>query len=167
VVVISSIDDRRKGLALGAHAYGVKPIDAGWLLRTLDAVTRRGRSVRVLTVEDEEATRFIIRQMLSDRHHEVIEAATGGDGLTRAKDLSPDVILLDLRLTDMTGFDVFERLRCDPSTSQVPVVVITSRRLTDDDRRRLAGAETVISKSALTRDMLRTAIARAVDEKIA
>ncbi|HZT77015.1 MAG TPA: ATP-binding protein [Vicinamibacterales bacterium] len=167
VLVVTSIDDRRKGLALGAQAYGVKPIDTRWLLKTLDAVTAKRRSVRVLTVDDEEATRFIIRQMLNDREHEVIEAATGGDGLTRAKDQSPDVILLDLRLTDMTGFDVFERLRRDPSTSAVPVVVITSQRLTDDDRRRLSAATSVLSKSALTRESLRTAIAHAVAEKIA
>ena len=167
VVVVTTIDDRRKGLALGAHAYGVKPVDRRWLLRTLDTVTTKQRSVRVLTVEDEEATRFIIRQMLNDREHEVIEAATGGDGLTRAREHMPDVILLDLRLTDMTGFDVFDRLRSDPSTSRVPVVVITSQRLTGDDRQRLSSANGVLSKSTLTRDSLRTAIARAVDEKIA
>jgi signal transduction histidine kinase/CheY-like chemotaxis protein len=167
VIVLTTIDDRRKGLALGAHAYAVKPIDPRWLRRTLDRVTSQRRAVRVLAVEDEEATRFIIRQMLNDREHEVIEAATGGDGLSRAKDQSPDVILLDLRLGDMTGFDVFERLQGDPSTSAVPVVVITSQRLNDDDRRRLSAAESVLSKATLTRDSLRSAIARAMDEKIA
>jgi signal transduction histidine kinase/response regulator RpfG family c-di-GMP phosphodiesterase len=167
VVVLTTIDDRRKGLALGAHAYGVKPIDARWLRRTLDRVTEQRRALRVLAVEDEEATRFIIRQMLNDRDHEVIEAATGGDGLSRAKDQSPDVILLDLRLTDMTGFDVLTRLRDDPSTAAVPVVIITSQRLDDEDRRRLVAAETVLSKATLTRDSLRSAIARAVDETIA
>jgi CheY-like chemotaxis protein len=105
--------------------------------------------------------------MLNDREHEVIEAETGGDGLSRAKDQSPDVILLDLRLTDMTGFDVFDRLQGDPVTASVPVVVITSQRLTDDDRRRLAHANSVLSKATLTRDSLRMAIAHAVDEKIA
>ena len=167
VIVVTTIDDRRKGLALGAHAYRVKPIDSRWLLRTLDMLTLKRRSVRVLTVEDEEATRFIIRQMLNDREHEVIEAETGGDGLSRAKDQSPDVILLDLRLTDMTGFDVFDRLQGDPMTASVPVVVITSQRLSDDDRRRLAHADSVLSKATLTRDSLRMAIAHAVHEKIA
>jgi signal transduction histidine kinase/CheY-like chemotaxis protein len=167
VIVLTTIDDRRKGLALGAQAYGVKPIDARWLRRTLDRVTEQRRALRVLAVEDEEATRFIIRQMLNDRDHEVIEAATGGDGLNRAKDQSPDVILLDLRLTDMTGFDVLDRLRDDPSTAAVPVVVITSQRLDDDDQRRLVTAETVLSKATLTRDSLRSAIARAVDETLA
>ena len=167
VVVVTTIDDRRKGLALGAHAYGLKPIDRRWLLRTLDTVTTKPRSVRVLTVDDEEATRFIIRQMLNDREHEVIEAATGGDGLRRAREQSPDVILLDLLLTDMTGFDVFDRLRDDPSTARVPVVVITSQRLSDVDHQRLSSANGVLSKSTLTRESLRMAIARAVDEKTA
>jgi len=163
VVVLTTIDDRRKGIALGAHAYGVKPIDPRWLVRTLDTLTARRRALRVLTVDDEEATRFIIRQMLNDREHEVIEATTGGDGLSRAKDQSPDVILLDLRLTDMTGFDVVERLREDPSTAAVPVVVITSQRLDAEDRRRLSVADSVLSKATLTRDALRSAIARAVE----
>ena len=167
VIVLTTIDDRRKGLALGADAYSVKPVDARWLLRTLDTLTAKRRSVRVLTVEDEEATRFIIRQMLNDREHEVIEAATGGDGLSRAKDQSPDVILLDLRLTDMAGFDVFDRLRGDPTTSRVPVVVITSQRLTDDDLKRLSAADSVLSKAALTRESLRTAIAHALDQTTA
>jgi CheY-like chemotaxis protein len=121
----------------------------------------------VLAVDDEEASRFIIRQMLNDRDHEVIEAATGGDGLSRAHERTPDIILLDLRLTDMTGFDVFDRLRQDPATASVPVVIITSQRLTDDDRRRLSSADIVLSKSTLTRDRLRMAIAEALERRIA
>jgi len=166
VIVVTTIDDRRKGFALGADAYGVKPVDGKWLVRTLDRVTTQRRSVRVLTVDDEEASRFIIRQMLDDREHEVIEAASGGDGLNRARDQSPDVILLDLRLTDMTGFDVFDRLRGDPSTAAVPIVVVTSQRLTAAERERLAPVN-VLSKSTLTRDALKTAIAEALQRGIA
>jgi signal transduction histidine kinase/CheY-like chemotaxis protein len=162
VIVVSTVDDQRKGYALGADAYFVKPFDAAGFVRTLDRLVDAREPVRVLAVDDEEASRFIIRQMLNDREHEVVEAASGVDGLARAHETPPDVILLDLRLTDMTGFDLFERFRQDPATARVPVVVVTSQRLSDDEQRRLSEAKAVLSKAALTRTALRSAIASAV-----
>jgi signal transduction histidine kinase/DNA-binding response OmpR family regulator len=162
VIVVSTVDDQRKGFALGADAYCVKPIDPVGFVRTLDRLVVARESVRVLTVDDEEASRFIIRQLLNDQDHELIEASSGLDGLAKAHASPPDVILLDLRLTDMTGFDVFARLRQDPATAGVPVVVVTSQRLSADDKERLATAQAVLSKSALTRNLLRSTIASAV-----
>jgi signal transduction histidine kinase/CheY-like chemotaxis protein len=162
VIVVSTVDDQRKGYALGADAYCVKPVDPAGLVRTLDRLVVTGEAVRVLTVDDEEASRFIIRQLLNDREHELVEASSGLDGLAKAHAAPPDVILLDLRLTDMTGFDVFARLRQDPATAGVPVVVVTSQRLSADDHERLASAQAVLSKSALTRNLLRSTIASAV-----
>jgi signal transduction histidine kinase/CheY-like chemotaxis protein len=162
VMVVSTIDDQRKGYALGADAYFVKPLDSAGFVRTLDRLIEAREPVRVLTVDDEEASRFIIRQMLNGREHEVVEAASGVDGLARAHEAPPDVILLDLRLTDMTGFDLLERFRQDPATARVPVVVVTSQRLSDDEHRRLSEATAVLSKAALTRNALRSAIASAV-----
>jgi signal transduction histidine kinase/CheY-like chemotaxis protein len=165
VIVTSGVDDERKGFALGADAYCVKPIDPVALTRILDQLVAARDTVRVLTVDDEEASRFIIRQLLNDRDYVIIEAATGRDALTKAREATPDVILLDLRLTDMNGFDVLERLRDDPATAAVPVVIVTARRLSEDDRRRLSAAQSVLSKSALTRSGLRSAIASAVTSK--
>jgi signal transduction histidine kinase/CheY-like chemotaxis protein len=162
VIVMSTVDDQRKGFALGADAYCVKPIEAAALVQTLDRLVAAREAVRVLTVDDEEAFRFVIRQLLNGREHELVEAASGIDGLAKAHEAPPDVILLDLCLTDMTGFDVFERLRHDPATARVPVVVVTSQRLTEDDQRRLSEAKAVLPKSTLTRAALRTAIANAV-----
>ena len=162
VMVVSTIDDQRKGYALGADAYLLKPLDSAGFVRTLDRLIEAREPLRVLTVDDEEASRFIIRQMLNGREHEVVEAASGVDGLAKAHEAPPDVILLDLRLTDMTGFDLFELLRQDPATARVPVVVVTSQRLSDDEHRRLAEAKAVLSKAALTRNALRSAIASAV-----
>jgi signal transduction histidine kinase/CheY-like chemotaxis protein len=162
LIIASTIDDRRKGLALGADAYCLKPIDPLILVRMLDELVGAPSAVRILTVDDEEASRFIIRQLLNGPGHQLMEAATGRDGLRKARAEMPDVILLDLRLTDMTGFEVFDRLRADPATAAVPVVVVTSQRLSEEDRARLSSAKTVLSKSSLTRDALRSAIATAV-----
>jgi signal transduction histidine kinase/CheY-like chemotaxis protein len=162
IVVVSTIDDQRKAFALGADAYIVKPADPAALTRTLDRLVATAEVVRVLTIDDEEAFRYIIRQLLNDPGHAVLEASTGADGLAAAHHHPPDVILLDLRLDDMSGFDVLERLQQDPVAAGVPVVIVTSQRVTDDDQRRLAAAQAVLSKSTLTRALLRAAIAAAL-----
>ena len=158
VIVASTIDDQQKGFALGASAYGVKPIGRSWLLTRLESLVPDPRIVRVLTVDDEETYRFIVREMLNDPTYEIAEADSGNDGLRLTHELPPDVILLDLRLTDMTGVQVCERLRQDPRTAKVPIIIVTSQLLSSDDNRRLGDVSAVLSKSTLTRDSLRSAI---------
>jgi signal transduction histidine kinase/DNA-binding response OmpR family regulator len=162
IVITSSIDDQPKGFALGADAYGVKPVDRKWLIDTLDRLVPKPASVRVLSVDDEETYRFIIREMLSDSGYEVVEAGSGMDGLRLTRDLEPDVILLDLRLTDMTGIELRERLRKQPKTEHVPTILVTSQALSADERERWGMVEPVLSKATLTREILRAAIRQAV-----
>jgi signal transduction histidine kinase/CheY-like chemotaxis protein len=157
VVVISTLDERRKGLALGADAYCVKPVDGRLILQTLDDLTHRDATVRVLSIDDEESARFIVRNLLSDGTHEVMEAASGKEGLQSARHLAPDIILLDVRLTDMSGVDVRQQLRRDPVTARVPVVMVTGQQLTAEELTVL-GDTAVLPKSALTRASLQNAI---------
>jgi signal transduction histidine kinase/CheY-like chemotaxis protein len=160
VIVVSTIDDRQKGFALGADAYAVKPIDRDWLLAKLDALTGES-AARILVIDDEEASRFILRGLLADGRHEIVEAPSGPDGLRLARDTSPDVILLDLHLDDTTGYAVSQSLRQDPATAAVPVVVVTAQRMSADDRLRLGERTPVVSKTGLTRESLRAAIRQA------
>ena len=167
VVIISTIADERKGFALGADAYFVKPVDPGLLVATLDRLVGGIHGpVRVLCIDDEDAARYIIRQLLSGREYDVIEAGSGKVGLHKARREAPDVILLDLRLTDTTGYDVLDRLRAHPATANIPVIVVTSQRLRDEDRLRLTSA-TILPKSSLTREALQAAIAHVVGLKTA
>jgi CheY-like chemotaxis protein len=161
-VIVSSIDDPQKGFALGADAYAVKPVARDWLVGTLDRLTGHRRSMRVLAVDDEETFRFIIREMLNGPEFDVIAAASAGEGLRLTRELDPDVILLDLRLTDMTGVEVCERLREDATTADKPVLLVTSQTLTPDEATRLGARAPVLSKSRLTREVLRDAIRNAV-----
>jgi signal transduction histidine kinase/CheY-like chemotaxis protein len=159
LIVASTIDDRAKGLALGADAYGVKPLDPNWLRSTLDTLMPAPRTpIRVLTVDDEDTARFIVREMLNDAQYRVAEAGSGREALRLIKELPPDIVLLDLKLTDMTGLDVCDRLHNDPETARIPVVLVTSHQLSPHERRVFGGTRTVLSKSALTRDNLRSAI---------
>jgi signal transduction histidine kinase/CheY-like chemotaxis protein len=161
LVIVSSIDDERKGLALGADAYRVKPIDREWLLRTLDSLVPGRAVVRVLLIDDEETSRYILRELLNDAGHAVSEAASAGNGLRCAEDARPDVILLDLCMDDMNGLDVLARLRENPATAPIPVVVVTAQRLTASELERLAGIP-VVQKAALTRERLKLAMAEAM-----
>jgi len=158
LVVVSTIDVRQKGLALGADAYATKPIERGWLLATLESLVPVQALLRVLAIDDEETYRFIIHEMLADPGFQVAEAASGPEGLRLAHEFEPDVILLDLRLGDMSGLDVMQQLIRDPGTARIPVIVVTSQPVTADERRELGRASAVLSKAGLTGDRLRSSV---------
>lgn len=164
LIVISSIDDRQKAMALGADAYHEKPFDASWLLDTLDALVRRPDALSVLVIDDQDTSRFIVREMLRGRDHDLAEASSGREGLKMAQRLQPAVILLDLHLGDLDGLDVRDALRSDPATATVPVIVVTSRTVTTVERERLGGTTRVLSKANLTRDSLLAEMQRALDD---
>jgi signal transduction histidine kinase/CheY-like chemotaxis protein len=164
VVVVSSVDDRYKALALGADVYRSKPVEAGWLQATLAALVHPA-SRRVLVVDDQDASRFIMREILSGGDYEVYEAPDGTEGLQLARRVRPDVILLDLHLGDIDGVALRETLRQDPQTSRVPVIVVTSRVVSDAERERLGGETPVLSKAELTRERLCAEVARVTGDR--
>ena len=114
--------------------------------------------MRVLVVEDEQKVANALREGLEGERYEVAVERTGEGAFFRLNTESFDVILLDLRLTDMTGFEVCERLKEDSRTAAVPLLVVTSQELSAADRLRLSNARSVLAKSTLTRETLRAAI---------
>jgi signal transduction histidine kinase/CheY-like chemotaxis protein len=149
VLVVSTVDDQAKGMALGADAYAMKPVERRWLLDRLQLLTGRQPVRRVLVIDDDEISRYIVRGWLDDLPCLITEASGGEDGLRRVRDDRPDAIVLDLVMPDLSGFEVLERLRAETSTHDVPVVVVTSKVLDDADRRRLEGlGATIVSKAA-------------------
>ena len=146
LIVASSVDDGRKALALGADAFGLKPIDARWLIDTLDTLAQRQAPVRVLSIDDEEASRFIIREILNSPAYLLAEAGSGEEGLALAREFRPDVILLDLHLPGLSGFDVAAALGRDPVTAPVPILVLTSLKTTMRDQERLGSGVRLISQ---------------------
>jgi len=159
VLVASSVNDRAKALSLGADEAHVKPIDRSWLLESLDRLTAATGTVRVLIVDDQEPIRLVVRRFLSALHYAVYEAATGKAGLQAAGEERPHVVLLDLGLPDVDGWQILQSLKSDAATSDIPVVVMTSTRLNRDQREHLGRLTAgIVSKDSLTADTIDQAI---------
>jgi CheY-like chemotaxis protein len=154
VVVVTILDEKRRGFALGAAEYMVKPIDRDRLLDLLRTICGRPAG-RVLLIEDDEATRAVIHQILTRDGWTIDEADNGRVGLDRLATAVPDVIVLDLMMPEMDGFEFLAELRSRPHGRDVPVLVVTAKDLTEDDRRRLnGGVERVILKRGYGPDEL-------------
>ena len=154
VLVATTVDDPHKGYGLGADVYVVKPVERGWLMTTLDDLTADGRGRRILIVDDDETSRYVLRQLLAGMRYETIEAASGAEGLERAREQLPAAIFLDLVMPGLSGFEVLDALRTDERTRGIPVVILTSKALDPDDHRRLDGKVTaVLSKGSSSREI--------------
>ncbi len=155
VVMLTVLDEQNKGYALGASDYMTKPIDRKRLAVLLGKYRSEEAVGRVLLVEDDEATRQRMHRLLVGEGWQVSEAENGRVALDRLAEFEPDLILLDLIMPEMDGFEFLEELRRKPSFRQVPVVVVTAADLTEEDHRRLnGGVERVLHKAAMDQDEL-------------
>jgi CheY-like chemotaxis protein len=137
VLVVTNLDECQKAMSLGADAFAQKPVARRWLLDHLHRFTGRSAPRKVLLIDDEEVSRYLLRQLFPSPPDQVIEASSGAEGLRFARDEQPQLILLDLLMPEPGGFEVLERLRADPKTADIPVVVSTSKPLDENDRSRL------------------------------
>ena len=143
VIVVSVVDNPALGRALGAFDYFVKPVDGKALLSRLSQYTFtnkvKSEPVRVLVVDDEQANLDLLEALLKPAGFAVIRAGGGQEGIDLARSQMPNLILLDLMMPDLTGFDVVEALRADEATRSIPIMVLTAKALTDDDKKALNG----------------------------
>ncbi|MFV2007808.1 MAG: response regulator [Longimicrobiales bacterium] len=152
VIMLTILDEKPLGVALGASGYLTKPVERE---RLLDVVGHfaKDANTKVLVIEDDESTRDIVRRTLEGVGCTVVEAENGRVGLERLDEDTPSLILLDLMMPELDGFGFLELLRARPDSADIPVVVITSKDLTDDDRARLnGGVERVLEKGASLRE---------------
>ncbi len=155
VVMLSIIDEKNKGYALGASDYVVKPVNRQQLVSVLEKYRMSDSTNRVLVVEDDPDTRRRLHSMLSEEGWEVDEAENGRVALDRLSDVQPNLILLDLMMPEMDGFEFLVELRNDQQRKTIPVVVVTGADLSDADHRNLnGGVEKILSKSAYSREEL-------------
>jgi signal transduction histidine kinase/CheY-like chemotaxis protein len=147
VVMVTIVDDRSLGYALGAADYLTKPIDRERLV----AVLARHRPERpVLVVDDDPALRELLRRTLEREGYAVLEADDGRAALARIGERVPGLILLDLMMPHMNGFELLGELRARPEWRGIPVVVVTAKDLTPEERQRLNGhVEKILAKGAV------------------
>ncbi|WP_170773195.1 response regulator [Ruegeria lacuscaerulensis] len=147
VIMLTFADDRSRGLSLGASEYLGKPIDTVELLNALKQHCSAQPSTRVLVVEDEAATREMICRVLAKEGWQIDQAINGLDALNQMSKSTPDVILLDLMMPEMDGFEFLAGMRKNPDWGEIPVIVVTAKTLSNEDRARLNGSvQTLISK---------------------
>jgi CheY-like chemotaxis protein len=153
VIMLTIVEDKNLGYALGASDYLTKPIDRTRLVAVLQKYRRDGVAGLALVIDDDTTQRQLLRTILEKDGFSVGEAENGRVALERVAAQRPDVILLDLMMPEMDGFEFVAELRQHQEWRSIPVVVVTAKDLTPDERRRLNGCvEKVITKGAHSRD---------------
>ena len=155
VILQTIIEDRNLGFSLGAAEYLTKPIDRKQLAALVKRYVPTASTGPVLVVEDDAPTRALLGRALTKAGWTVADAENGRVALEWIAGTRPALVLLDLMMPEMDGFEFLDTLRKDETRRDIPVVVITAKTLTEDDRRRLnGGVERVVQKRTLDTDVL-------------
>ncbi len=153
VFVVTVVDNREQALALGAAGFQSKPVDRNWLITQLQGIAAHRDWPQVLIIDDDAASRYVVRSLLRDAAFNFSEARGGNEGLRRTDEMRPDVVILDLAMPDLSGFEVLNQLKQNPETAGIPVIIHTSKVLDSDERRLLSSAVAVVPKNPKSREL--------------
>jgi signal transduction histidine kinase/DNA-binding response OmpR family regulator len=163
VFVVTIVDNRQKALSLGADGFYPKPVERSWLLEQLEGSVAAKKTL--LIVDDDAASRYLLNGVLAASGFRVAESATGEEGLRIAREQKPAVVILDLAMPGLSGFEVLEQLKEDAETNGIPVIIHTSTILEAADRERLGHAVCVVPKSSMSsRELASAAFAEAFEK---
>jgi CheY-like chemotaxis protein len=169
VVVVSMLEDREVGFALGAAEYLTKPVDRDRLVSTLRRFRDGGQGPGpglVLVIEDDAATREVIRRSLEQNGWVVREAPNGRVALEALERAVPDLVVLDLMMPEVDGFEFVSELRKSEKGRHLPVVVVTAKEVTLEDRARLSGqVSRILHKGSFTREELAAELRRSLESR--
>jgi CheY-like chemotaxis protein len=155
VAIISMTDDKQLGYALGASDFLIKPVYKEKLLSLLDKHLTERRSQPVLVIEDDDAAGEMMTRMLGKEGYRVERAEDGRAALEKLAVVHPKLILLDLMMPNMDGFQFVTALRARPEWREVPVFVVTAKDITSEDRNRLNGyVANIMQKGSFRREAL-------------
>jgi signal transduction histidine kinase/CheY-like chemotaxis protein len=140
VIIVSMIDNRELGFALGATDYFLKPVNTAHLVERLgEIVPSAPAHPRLLLIDDDEAVHAMLEDLLSPLGYRLDHASSGAEGIEKATRETPSLVLLDLMMQGMDGFEVAARLKSQPRTERLPILVLTAKDLSPEERRRLSG----------------------------
>ena len=163
VIIISVTEERQLAFGLGAVDHLVKPIDKETLFASLQSVKLPSRdgSPRILVVDDDPQTVRLLSTVLTNDGYEVLKVYGGSEAIETAISQSPDLIILDMMMPQVDGFQVVRHLTGDPRTRDIPIIICTALDLTDEDRDRLNGQiQSVIQKTGNVKEELLATIKR-------
>lgn len=161
IIIISITDEKKLGFSMGAVDYFVKPVNKDELIRALRKVPLKIHSQKqhpkVLIIDDDRTASELIQVMLEAEGYEVIKTMNGKEGVRLATSEAPDLIILDLIMPDISGFNVAYQLKQHQSTRQTPIIILTSMEVDEETKEQMAGfISTIMSKSRFTKkDLLR------------
>ena len=141
-VIVSIMDERGKGFALGAMTYLVKPVSREELVHAVQRVNLRrptSEAVTILAIDDDPMALELVDAILSPEGFQILKAYGGEEGSRHRTLETPALIILDLLMPEVDSFMVVERLRADPRTATIPIVILTSKHLTPEEKARLNG----------------------------
>jgi signal transduction histidine kinase/CheY-like chemotaxis protein len=147
VIVVSIVDERGRGFALGAAEYLVKPASREEVLSALKrtgVLSDTGRTV--LVIDDDPAVCDLVTAVMEASSWRALSAESGEAGVALARQSQPSVVLLDLLMPGMDGFAVLEALQGEPATAAIPIVVLTAKAMTPEDKKRLHGRVAAVSE---------------------
>jgi CheY-like chemotaxis protein len=167
VVMLTIVDNKNLGYALGAADYLTKPIQRDRLLAVLEKYCPPSQPATVLVVEDDIETQEIIRRLLENAGIQVMAAENGRVALERLAEGQPGLILLDLMMPEMDGFQFVDHVRQHEAWRTIPIVVVTAKDLTAADRHRLNGYVTeIISKDTRDQEELLAEVSKMVKTRL-
>lgn len=157
VIIVSMVENRDLGLALGADDYFVKPVDGAHLAERIREISSRsgGGVRRLLIIDDDPAVHARLTEELAILGFGIDQALSGEEGLRSAAERIPDVIILDLMMPGMSGFEVARAFQQDPRTAGIPILILTSKDLSSEERASLQSSVAgMLRKGASPRDLL-------------
>jgi CheY-like chemotaxis protein len=155
--MVTMTDDRTLGYALGATDFLTKPVQRAQLAQLLKRYAPADTERCALVVDDKSENREVLRRALENEGWQVREAENGQVALEKLAEQAPSLILLDLMMPVMDGFEFVMEMHKLDSSSAIPIVVVTAKDITEEDRRRLNGdVVSLIEKGGLDRESLLT-----------
>jgi CheY-like chemotaxis protein len=157
VIMVTMTDDRALGYALGATEFLTKPVQRTQLVQLLERYASEDSARHALVVDDKPENRELLRRALELEDWQVSEAENGLVALERLAEQAPSLILLDLMMPVMDGFEFVMEMHKLDAAADIPIVVVTAKDITEEDRRRLNGGVVgLIEKGGLNRESLLT-----------
>jgi signal transduction histidine kinase/DNA-binding response OmpR family regulator len=166
VVIVSILADRGRGRTLGAAEVLQKPVMYEELLASLSGLglVKKDQSTTVLVIDDDPGSVELLSTMLRGASYRVLQAYNGRDGVALCRREHPDLIVLDLFMPEVNGFDVISALAEDAKTALIPIVIVTAKTLSNEERQLLRGrVDVVMEKGAFDRVGLNNEIRRALN----